>query len=86
MCSNVAMEPHLQPLTREEFDGASATTDDGARLDIVADGVCGGGGGGSCERTFLMFTFFIPMYIQIVIVVVLQLQYIGNMRRKGERL
>ena len=39
MCSNVAVEPHLQPLSREEFDGASVTTDDGACLDIAAASV-----------------------------------------------
>ena len=41
VCSNVAVEPHLQPLSGKElnFDGASATTDDGARLNIAAASV-----------------------------------------------
>ena len=37
-CHNVSVEPHLQPLSREKFTGPSAITDDGARLDIAADG------------------------------------------------
>ena len=72
VCSYVAVEPHLQPLTGEEFDGASATTDDGARLDIAADGVWGGV---LMKEPFLKFAFLIPMCIQIVIIMVL-LQYI----------
>ena len=56
VCSNVAVEPHLQPVTGEEFDGASATTDDGARLDITADGIWGG----SHERTFFGVRIFTP--------------------------
>ena len=38
VCSNVATEPHLQPLSGETFRLASANTDDGARLDIRARG------------------------------------------------
>ena len=38
VCSNVATEPHLQPLSGEAFRLASANTDDGARLDIRARG------------------------------------------------
>ena len=56
VCSNVAVEPHLQPVTGEEFDGASATTDDGARRDIAADGIWGG----SHERTFFDVRIFNP--------------------------
>ena len=79
VCSNVAVEPHLQTLNGEEFDGASATTGDGARLGIAAGGIWGV----LMKEPFLMFAFSILMYIQIVIVVVL-LQYIGNMRQKRE--
>ena len=54
VCSNVAVEPYLQPVTGKEFDGASATTDDGARLNIAADGIWGG----SHERTFFDVRIF----------------------------
>ena len=36
VCSNVATEPHLQPLTGESFRLASTNINDGARLDIRA--------------------------------------------------
>ena len=38
VCHNVAVEPHLQPLTGETLHGASSITQDGARLDVAADG------------------------------------------------
>ena len=40
VCPNVALEPHLQPLTGERFSGttAAARIQDGARLDVAADG------------------------------------------------
>ena len=38
VCPNVAIKPHLQPLSRETFRLASANTDDGARLDVRARG------------------------------------------------
>ena len=38
VCSNVATEPHMQPLSGETFRLASTNTDDGARLDIRARG------------------------------------------------
>ena len=44
---NVAVEPHFQPLTEEQFQLRSASTEDQARLDVVASGVWGGGGVGS---------------------------------------
>ena len=56
VCSNVAVEPHLQPLTGKEFDGASATTDDSTRLDIAEDCIWGGSHG----RTFFDVCIFNP--------------------------
>ena len=50
ICNNVCIEPHLQPITGEHLTGASANTQDGARLDIVANGLWGG----RSERTYLM--------------------------------
>ena len=38
VCPNVAIEPHLQPLSGESFRLASTNTDDGARLDVRARG------------------------------------------------
>ena len=38
VCPNVAIEPHLQPLSGESFRLASTNTDDGARLDVRASG------------------------------------------------
>ena len=49
-CHGVATEPSLQPITSETFRAASTNTQDGARLDIVANGFWGG----VYERAFLM--------------------------------
>ena len=42
VCHEVCTEPSLQPLTGETLAGASAISDDGARLDIAANGFWGG--------------------------------------------
>ena len=42
VCSDVCIEPNLQPITNETLRGASAITEDGARLDIAANGFWGG--------------------------------------------
>ncbi len=42
VCNDIRIEPDLQPITDEKFWGASANTQDGARLDISANGVWGG--------------------------------------------
>ena len=55
-CHGVAVEPYLQPITSEKFVYASANTQDGARLDIVADGFWGG----SFERAFFDVRVFNP--------------------------
>ena len=41
MCHNVSTEPHLQPITGEVMSGLSANVQDGARLNIAADGFWG---------------------------------------------
>ena len=46
VCTDICIEPTLQPITGETLTGASAITEDGARLDIAANGFCGVGGGG----------------------------------------
>ena len=45
---NVSVEPHLQPITGEFSTSASANFQDGARLDVAADGFWGS----CCERAF----------------------------------
>ena len=42
VCNDVCVEPHLQPLSGEVLTGASANTEEGARLDIAANGFWGG--------------------------------------------
>ena len=56
VCHNVAVEPHLQPLSGETMHGASSITQDGARLDIAADGFWGG----RFERAFFDVKVFNP--------------------------
>ena len=38
VCHSVGIEPTLQPLTGEQFSYRSANVEDGARLDVVAEG------------------------------------------------
>ena len=38
ICINVSVEPHLQPITGEFHTSASTNFQDGARLDVAADG------------------------------------------------
>ena len=56
VCHNVAVEPHLQPLSGETLDGASSITQDGARLDVAADGFWGS----RFERAFFDVRVFNP--------------------------
>ena len=50
------MEPHLQPVTDEQFILASSNTEGGARLDISANGFWGG----RCEKTYIDVKVFNP--------------------------
>ena len=54
---DVQIEPELQPVTNEGLAGASANFQDGARLDIVANGVWGVG----LKRHSLTFVSLIPL-------------------------
>ena len=56
VCSNVVIEPHLQPLTGEQLTMRSANTDPNARLDIAANGVWGG----CFEKTYFDVRVFNP--------------------------
>jgi hypothetical protein len=42
VCHDVCVEPTLQPVTGEVLNGASGITDDGAKLDVAANGFWGG--------------------------------------------
>ena len=53
---DVCIEPTLQPITGEALSGASAITEDGARLDVAANGFWGG----RFERTFFDVRVFNP--------------------------
>ena len=41
VCHNVTVEPHLQPLSGEAMVNASSIKQNGARLDVAADGFWG---------------------------------------------
>ena len=56
VCSIVSVEPMLQPITGETFRGASANVQEGARLDIAADGFWEG----RFERAFVDVRVFNP--------------------------
>ena len=56
VCHNVSTEPHLQPLTGESLSLATANSQDGARLDIAANGFWGG----CFKRTFFDVKVFNP--------------------------
>ena len=42
VCNKVCVEPQLQPVTSNQLNGASANRQNGARLDVSANGVWGG--------------------------------------------
>ena len=42
VCSEVCVEPNLQPVSADQLNGASANSQENARLDISANGVWGG--------------------------------------------
>ena len=56
VCSNVCVEPELQPLSGESLKNRTANTEDHARLDIAANGLWGGRN----ERNFVDVRVFNP--------------------------
>ena len=56
VCNDVRIEPVLQPVTEEGLTGATANTQDGAHLDIAANGVWGS----TFERTYFDVRVFNP--------------------------
>ncbi|XP_064400136.1 uncharacterized protein LOC135346446 [Halichondria panicea] len=57
VCNNVCTEPELQPVSQEALRGASANRQDGARLDIAANGFWGE----TFERTYFDVRVFNPL-------------------------
>ena len=57
VCSDVRVEPDLQPVVPNQLDGASANSQDSARLDLSANGVWGG----RYEKTFFNVRVFNPI-------------------------
>ena len=57
VCSEVCTEPDLQPVTPDQLDGASATSQEGARLDVSANGVWGG----RFQKTYFDVRVFNPL-------------------------
>ncbi len=56
VCNDVCIEPNIQPITEETFRGATANTQEGAHLDISANGVWGG----RFEKTYFDVRVFNP--------------------------
>lgn len=56
VCKDVCIEPDLQPVTKEHLSEATANSQDGARLDISANGVWGG----RFEKTYFDVRVFNP--------------------------
>ena len=56
VCSNVCVEPELQPLSGESLKNRTANTEDHAHLDIAANGLWGGRN----ERNFVDVRVFNP--------------------------
>ena len=56
VCHGVTTEPHLQPLSRKSLSHRSASTQDGARLDVEMYGFWGG----RFEKAFIDVRIFNP--------------------------
>ena len=56
VCNDVRIEPDLQPTSPDQLSGATANAQDGARLDISANGIWGG----RFEKTFFDVRIFNP--------------------------
>ena len=57
VCSEVCVEPDLQPVTPDQLNGASADSQDGARLDVSANEVWGG----RFQKTYFDVRVFNPL-------------------------
>ena len=57
VCSEVCVEPDLQPVTSDQLNGASANSQDSARFDVSANGVWGG----RFQKTYFDVRVFNPL-------------------------
>ena len=57
VCSEVCVEPNLQPVTSDQLNGAPANSQEGARLDVSANGVWGG----RFQKTYFDMSVFNPL-------------------------
>ncbi len=57
VCSEVCVETNLQPVSADQLNGASANSQEGARLDISANGVWGG----RFQKTYFNVRVFNPL-------------------------
>ena len=57
VCSEVCVEPNLQPVSADQLNGASANSQENARLDISANGVWGG----RFQKTYFDVRVFNPL-------------------------
>ena len=57
VCNEVCIEPELQPVTSDQLNGALANRQDGARLDVSANGVWGG----RFQKTYFDVRVFNPL-------------------------
>ena len=57
VCSKVYVEPDLQPVTSDQLKGVSANSQEGARLDVSANGVWGG----RFQKTYFDMRVFNPL-------------------------
>ena len=74
---DVSIEPHLQPLTGEQFSLASANVEDGARLDVAAKTFWGS----HHQRAFLMLRYLTHMHR--VTEALIDRQHIVSWRRRS---
>ena len=84
VCHDVSIEPELQPITNEDFVYSTANRQDGARLDIVANGLWGG----RFERTYFdvrVFNPLAPSYYQSDLSSTFRLHERAKKREYGQR-
>ncbi len=61
VCHDVCIEPELQPVSSETLGGASANCQEGARLDVAANGFWGD----TFQRTYFDVRVFNPFICSI---------------------
>ena len=80
VCSQVATEPELQPVSSEEFSLSTANTQDGARLDIVMNGFWGE------DQSVLLLTYVFSTHLLLLTTPVLYLHVTKSMKTSRKEL